>query len=137
MYAFNYSRYWLQTHIKGGYGGLETFFLITGFSVHIWYQMKGLDELSWKIAKKNFFDPRRPSWRPKWPLKWVKIGFIPRNFSKKSINEILLLLWILVGWRVFKGKTESFFPISILNIFYRGVSVSILYLAIILHLRLF
>ena len=31
---------------KGGYGGLETFFLITGFSVHIWYQMKGLDELS-------------------------------------------------------------------------------------------
>ena len=41
--------------IKGRYGGLETFFLKTGFSVHIRYQMKRLDELSWKIAKKIFW----------------------------------------------------------------------------------
>ena len=94
---------------KGRHGGLETFFFKTGFSLHIWYQLKGLDELSWKIAKKIFFDPRRPSLKPRWPLKWVKIGLVLPNFSGKSVNEILFLLWIFLVKRFFRAWQRVFF----------------------------
>ena len=103
--------------------------------------MKRLDELSWKIAKKKFFDTRRPSWRPKWLLKWLKIGFVARNFSGKSFNQILFLLWILFGWKVFKSVTRSFFSNFNPQFFLQGrirtnVDFS-WFLAIILQLRFF
>ena len=95
--------------------------------MHIRYQMKGLDELSWKMSKKFFFDARRPCWGLKWPLKCIKTAFTARKNSSPIFKIHVYMLYQNDHNNISPAKTERIFYILPLVIFYapRFLAVSI------------
>ena len=80
--------------------------------------MKGLDELSWKMSKKFFFDVRRPCWGLKWPLKCIKTAFTARKNSSPIFKIHEYMLYQNDHNNISPAKTERFFKILLLVIFY-------------------
>ena len=127
--------------IKGRYGGLETFCLKTGFSVHIWYQMKGLDELSWKMVKKFFFRSTAAILETKMAAKMGKNRVSSAQFFWKVCQWNSIFIVDFFWLKGFLGRDREFFSNFNSQFFLQGhirtdVNLS-WFLAIILHLRFF
>ena len=117
----------MLNRIKGRWGTSRDIFLKLRLYVHIRYQMKGLDELSWKMSKNFFFDVRRPCWGLKWPLKCIKTAFTARQNSSPIFKIHVYMLYQNDHNNISPAKTERIFYILPLVIFYapRFLAVSI------------